>query len=141
MRFSIMRNEIKFEVSPPDRDRLERMARDRNSAQKHAWRASIILLSADGVGTAAIMRQTGKSKICVWRWQERFIAAGIDGLLRDKSWPSRIAPLKPDVVEGVVALTLADAPGGTTHWTADLMAAASGISARAVRSIWKAHGM
>jgi hypothetical protein len=27
-------------------------------------------LSADGVGTNEIMRRTGKSKTCVWRWQE-----------------------------------------------------------------------
>lgn len=69
------------------------------------------------------------------------MAAGVEGLLRDKSRPSRIAPLKQDVIERVVALTLADAPGETTHWTADLMAAASGISASAVRRIWKAHGL
>ena len=43
-----------------DRLRLERVVRDRNAAQKHVWRASIILLSAAGVGTAAIMRRTGK---------------------------------------------------------------------------------
>ncbi len=40
-----------------------------------------------------------------------------------------------------MALTLTDAPGETTHWTADMMAAASGISASAVRRIWKAHGL
>ena len=36
------------------------------------------------------MRETGKSKTCVWRWQERFAAEGFDGLLRDKTRPSRI---------------------------------------------------
>ena len=46
-----MRTGIMFEVSPPDRLRLERVAKDRNAAQKHVWRALIILLSADGVGT------------------------------------------------------------------------------------------
>jgi len=136
-----MRTGIIFEVSPSERLRLERVVRDRNAAQKHVWRASIIILSADGVGTAAIMRQTGKSKTCVWRWQERFMTEGVDGLLRDKTRPSRIAPLAPEVAERVVALTLTDAPGETTHWTADMMAAASGISASAVRRIWKAHGL
>jgi hypothetical protein len=29
--------------------------------QKHVWRARIVLITADGVGTNAIMRQTGKS--------------------------------------------------------------------------------
>ena len=40
--------------------RLEAITRDRNASQKHAWRAAIILLSADGVGTNEIMRRTGK---------------------------------------------------------------------------------
>jgi hypothetical protein len=31
------------------------------------------------------MRQVGVSKPCVWRWQERFMAEGVDGLLRDKT--------------------------------------------------------
>jgi len=74
-----MRTGITFEVSPPDRLRLERVASDRNTAQKHVWRAEIVLLSAAGFGTAAIMRQTGKSKTCVWRWQERFMHEGVGG--------------------------------------------------------------
>jgi len=66
---------------------------DRNAPQKHAWRAKVVLLSAEGLGTHAIMQQTGKSKTCVWRWQERFMQEGVAGLLRDKTRPSRIAPL------------------------------------------------
>ena len=57
------------------------------------------------------MRQTGKSKTCVWRWQERFIDEGVDGLLRDKTRPSRIRRLGPEVAERVVALTLDEPPG------------------------------
>ena len=87
------------------------------------------------------MRRTGKSKTCVWRWQERFAEQGVDGLLRDKTRPSRIPPLGPAVAERVVALTLADPPGETTHWSADMMAQAAGVSASAVRRIWKAHGL
>src|SRR6476620_11579064 len=58
-----------------------------------------------------------------------------------KTRPSRIPPLGPEVAARVVSLTLADPPVETTHWTADLMAQASGISASAVRRIWKAHGL
>ena len=52
-----------------------------------------------------------------------------------KTRPSRIPPLGPEVAARVVFLTLADPPVETTHWTADLMARASGISASAVRRI------
>jgi hypothetical protein len=46
------------------------LARDRNAPHKHVWRAEIVLLSVDGIGTNEIMRRTSKSKTCVWRWQE-----------------------------------------------------------------------
>ena len=62
------------------------MVGSRNSPQRHVWRARIVLLSADRVGTMAIQRQTGKSKPTIRRWQERFMAAGVDGLLRDATF-------------------------------------------------------
>jgi len=80
-----MRMGISITLKPTDRRRLAALARDRNAPHKHVWRAEIVLLSADGVGTNEIMRRTGKSKTCVWRWQERFMQAGCDGLLHDKS--------------------------------------------------------
>ena len=92
-----MRPGISIILSPADRRRLEALVGDRNVAQKHVWRARIVLHSADGIGTNGIMRRTGKSKTCVWRWQERFAQEGYDGLLRDKTRPSRIPPLGPEV--------------------------------------------
>jgi len=136
-----MRTGISFEVTPADRRRLGSIVRDRNAAQKHVWRAEIILLSADGVGTAEIMRQTGKSKPCVWRWQERFMREGVDGLLRDKTRPSRIPPLGENIAKRVVEMTLEAPPHEATHWTAVAMAKAAGISESSVRRIWKAHGL
>ena len=53
-----MREGISIEVSAADRDRLERIVADRNSRQKHVWRARIILSTAEGCGTAEIMRPT-----------------------------------------------------------------------------------
>ena len=90
-----MRPGISVKLKPRDRGRLEAIIGDRNAPQKHVWRAEIVLLSADGLGTVEIMRRTGKSKTCVWRWQERFAEEGTDGLLRDKTRPSRVKPLGP----------------------------------------------
>jgi transposase len=136
-----MRSGITFTVSAADRIRLEAVADDRNAAQKHVWRATIVLLSADGIGTHEIMRRTGKSKTCVWRWQERFMEEGVDGLLRDKTRPSRIRPLASGIADQVVTLTLTDPPLEATHWTAAMMAAATGISETSVRRIWRSHGL
>jgi hypothetical protein len=41
------------------------MIGNRNAAQKRVWRAEIVLLTADGLGTMEIMRRTEKSKTCV----------------------------------------------------------------------------
>ncbi len=115
--------------------------RDRNTAQKHVWRAEIVLLSVEGIGTNEILRRTGKSKTCVWRWQERFAEEGCDGLLRDKTRPPRIPPLGADVAERVVALTFTDPPVEATHWTGAMMAEQTGISVSSVQRIWRAHGL
>ena len=136
-----MRTGISLTVTPAIRRHLKAVAANRNSPQKHVWRAQIVLLFAAGVGTNEIMRQTGKSKTCVWRWQERFMAEGFDGLLHDKTRPSRVAPLGADVAERVVALTQSDPPAETTHWTAPMMAKEIGISASSVQRIWHAHGL
>ena len=136
-----MRKGITVTVDAADRARLEAAVANRNSPQKHVWRCRIVLLTADGLGTAAIMQGTGKSKSVVWRWQERFMQEGIDGLLRDKTRPPRILPLSQAVIDRVVALTSTDPPGETTHWTAAAMAKATGISVSSVQRIWRAHGL
>jgi transposase len=136
-----MRKHVVVNASAADRARLEAVAANRNSPQKHVWRATIILLTADGLGTVEIMRRTVKSKTCVWRWQERFMAAGVDGLLRDKTRPSRVPPLPAEVVERVIALTRNDPPGEATHWTGAAMAEAAGISVSSVQRIWRRYGL
>ena len=136
-----MRIGIKVEVSATDRIQLEAIVADRNAPQKHVWRARIVLLTADGCGTAEIMRQADVSKTAVWRWQERFMTDGVAGLLRDKTRPSRIPPLEADVAARVVSATQTDPPGETTHWTAAAMAERQGISVSSVQRIWRRHGL
>jgi transposase len=136
-----MRSGKSLSVSSADIRRLEALVQDRNTPQKHVWRAEIVLLTADGVGTNEIMRRTPKSKTCIWRWQERFLEEGFDGLLRDKTRPSRIKPLSAETAQRVVALTLEEPPGETTHWTGALMAKAVGLSVSSVQRIWRTHGL
>jgi transposase len=136
-----MRTGISITLKPADRRRLAALARDRNAPHKHVWRAEIVLLSADNVGTNEIMRRTGKSKTCVWRWQERFMQAGYDGLLHDKTGPSRLPPLGANITERVVTLTRTEPLAETTHWTSAMMAKVVDISASSVQRIWRAHGL
>ena len=112
-----MRKDVVVDASAAERARLETVVSNRNSPQKHVWRAQIVLLTAEGLGTVEIMRRTGKSKTCVWRWQERFMQEGVAGLFRDKTRPSRVPPLPAELVERVVALSHREPPGEATHWT------------------------
>jgi hypothetical protein len=57
-----MRAGIVVNVTRADRDRLDAIVSDRSAPQKHVWRANIILATAEGCGTAEIMRRSGKSK-------------------------------------------------------------------------------
>ncbi len=136
-----MHERTNIQLSAIDRSALEAVVANRNSAQKHAWRAKIVLMTADGHGTAEIMRATGKAKTVIWRWQERFRDEGAAGLWRDKTRPSRIPPLSPAVAERVVAMTLAGPPPAASHWTGAAMAKAAGISVSSVQRIWRAHGL
>jgi transposase len=136
-----MRKGISITVTAEDRVRLDTIIRNRNSPQKHVWRARIIVLTADGEGTTAITRAVGKGKTVVWRWQERFMHEGVAGLTRDKTRPSRIPPLPAETVDRVVALTNQAPPHEATHWSAPAMAKTVGISPSSVRRIWMGQGL
>ena len=136
-----MRTGISFTVSADDQSRLEAIIFHPSSPQKHVWRCRIVLLSADGRGTAAIMAATAKSKTCVWRWQERFMREGVDGLLREKTRPPGIARTTGGKVAELIRLTQAPPPHEATHWTIRAMGKAVGLAASTVRGIWKAHGL
>jgi hypothetical protein len=85
-----------------DRARLAAIVADRNSRQKHAQRAQVVLLTGDRLGTTEIMRRTGLSK-----------------------------PSGRKVVEVVRPILLEEAPPiDATHWTVRAMAARAGVSAR-----------
>ena len=135
------RDDICIHVSPANRARLEAIIADRNSSSKAVWRAEIVLATADGLGTNAIMKRTGKSKPCVWRWQERYVEEGIDGLLRDKTRPPGRRPLSAAVKRKVLTKTAGEMPPNATHWSVRSMATAMGISHTSVQRIWAEAGL
>ena len=113
-----MRTGISISVTPADLDRLRALVKDRNSPQKHVWRARIVLLTAE-----AARHERDHAR-------DRQVARPASGAGRSGSWPKASTgccatrpgpraspPLDPAVAERVVALTLADPPGETTHWT------------------------
>jgi hypothetical protein len=66
-------------ISVADRERLERLVRDRNTPQKVVWRARIVLLASDGLtaeGIAAAVDGTIRISVCE-RAIERYAAMAL----------------------------------------------------------------
>src|SRR3954451_21191074 len=128
-------------ISAADRARLAAIVADRNRPQKHVTRARIILHSAERIDVAEVARRALSTRPSVWRWQQRFAEAGVDGLLRDKTRKPGKRRTADAVVQRVVALTCGEPPGEATHWTGRAMAEATGLSLRTVQRIWDAHDL
>ena len=126
-------------VSAVERERLEAIVADRNQRQKYVERARIVLASADRGPAQRIAQGIGLSRPTVWRWQQRFAEAGVEGLLRDKTRKPGKAPIAADKAAQLVALTCTEPPHQATHWTGRAMAKAMGLSVGSVQRIWRAH--
>ncbi|ADP69993.1 Integrase catalytic region [Rhodomicrobium vannielii ATCC 17100] len=126
-------------LSSEDRSRLAAVIGDRNSPQKHAQRAKIVLHSAERRSVFDVARSSGVSRPAVWRWQRRYAEKGVDGLLRDQTRKPGKPPLSAKSVAKVLALPCSEPPGNATHWTGRAVAKAAGVSLRTVQRIWGAH--
>src|SRR6516164_861801 len=136
-----MRKIERISISEADRERLQRLVRDRNTPQKVVWRARIVLLGADGLQAIAIATAVGKSVLTVRRWRGRYAAKGVEGLLKDATRPPRRKPLTAEKIKQVVHMTLHAKPADATHWSLSNMAAAAGLSRSSIQRIWSTHGL
>ncbi|ARU00889.1 helix-turn-helix domain-containing protein [Yoonia vestfoldensis] len=129
------RSDICLYLGPADRAELHALLSNRNTPRKLAWRAGIVLATADGQGTTEIMRRTGMSKPTVWRWQQGYLNEGLAGLKRDKTRPLRVPPLPMETRLKVIARTVQETPPNARQWSRALMAEAMGISPSSVGRI------
>lgn len=121
---------------------LEAIVGDGNTPQKIVKRVRVVLLTADGQGVMAIMRETKLSKTSVWRWQERFLEAGVEGLLKDKTKKPGKPPIADSVKHKVLETAVKRRPAHATHWSVRMLAAEiGGISHTSVQRILKEHGL
>ena len=126
-------------VSAVDRERLEAIVADRNRRQKYVERARIVLASADRGSAQRVAQSIGVSRPTVWRWQQRFAEAGVEGLLRDQTRKPGKAPIAADKAAQVVALTCTNRRirrpiGPAARWPRRWAS-----SLRSVQRIWQTH--
>jgi transposase len=137
----MIQERTEFVLCRGDRAALQRLIADGNTPQKVARRARIVLMTAEGHGVTAIMRATFASKTTVWRWQEFYAEAGVDGLIKGRSKPPGKKPIPGAIKLRVIEKTLKERPPAATHWSVRSMAKAVGISHTSVQRIWHEHGL
>ena len=122
-------------LSEHDRERLEKIKTDPHSILKHVQRAAIILYLGNGLTLTQTMRATGMSKPTVWRWWDRFLAEGVDGLLYDIPRRRGRKPVSEDKVSELIALAMSPPPEHASHWTLRVLAKKVGIAVSTVFGI------
>jgi transposase len=103
-------------------------------------RAQIILAAADGWSNSDIADDFEVSRPTVGKWRQRFLQAGLDGLV-DAPRPGAPRSISDEDVDRVIAKTLEETPRGATHWSTRSMAAATGLSQSTVARIWRAFSL
>src|ERR1700731_4722241 len=109
-------DESRFVLERKSRLQLQQLIADGNTPQKIVKRARIIVMTADGHGVMAIMREVGVSRTTVWRWQEYFAEAGVEGLVKGRSKPPGRKPISAAIKLKVVEKTVEERPVNATNW-------------------------
>ena len=122
------------DVSPADRQRLQRWLKAPTTPQRVVRRSRIVLLAADARREADIAAAIGVTRATVRLWIDRYHQLGAEGLLHDAPGRGRHASLDPAVVrQQLAAAGLLDAKGKPI--SVRRAAAALGVGASA---LWRA---
>jgi transposase len=130
---------MQLTVSEEDRATLERWVKSRAVTDKQKVRAKLVLMTADGEPSQAILEALKISAPTLNLWRRRYRDCGVAGLKQGKTRPSRVPPLPVEKVQEVLTLTLTGKPAAATHWSCRTLAQQVGISRMAVHRIWREH--
>ena len=128
-------------LSDEIRLRLEKLARGRSTPVRVAQRSRIVLLAGKGLQNKKIAMQMNIAPRMASLWRERFLALGVDGLLKDASRPGRTPSISTQTITQVIEKTTQSKPANATQWSRSTMAQEAGISESSVGRIWRSHGL
>ena len=136
-----MRTARAIELTETERLGLERIARAQRTEVRLLERCHVVLLAAEGLSDMEIGKQLAITRQKAARWRGRFAELRQAGLERDRAGRGRKKTVSPEQVAEVIRRTTQERPPGQTHWSTRTLAAAMGLGATTVRSIWQAHGL
>jgi putative transposase len=128
----------RMDLTPEERQELERIVRADSSEQRAVLRARIVLLADELRSTEEIMSLLGISKPVVVKWRSRFANDRLNGL-RDAPGRGRPRTIGPDV-RLKIATQACRLPEGITHWsTRELAKHVGGVSHVTVHRVLSAE--
>jgi transposase len=122
-----------------DQDLLQHLLRSGSTPQKIALRARILLGAAEGKSNYQLSEELNVSRPTILVWRQRYLDAGLAGVLKDAPRPGRKKMISPTKVDAIVNATLHTTPKDATQWSVRSMAKAQGVSSAMVHRIWRAH--
>ena len=122
-----------------DRDELMSWTRSTSIRAGLARRARIVLLASEGLANTRIAVEVGTTTTSVWKWRNRYAAAGLAGLT---DAPRSGRPKQVDD-ERIITATLQSPPKkyGVTHWSSRLLASHLKIGNATVARAWRKYGV
>src|SRR3989441_238000 len=128
-------------VRPDDREWLETLVAGGKTPQRVVLRARIVLGAAGGQSNNGLAKELGISRPTLLRWRQRYVEAGVVGLLKDAPRPGRRKWIRPEQVEAIVNATLHTTPRDATQWSVRSLAQAQRVSPATVHRIWQAANL
>jgi transposase len=126
-------------VSADDRALLEEFLRSGNTPQKVAFRIRIVLEASQGKSNYELAQSLATTRVTVLKWRQRYLEAGVEGLLEDAPGRGRKKSISADQEATIVKATIETKPKHATHWSTRSLASEQGVSDSTVLRIWHAH--
>jgi len=101
----------------------------------------MVLGAAEGRPNHALAKELGISRPTLLLWRQRYVDAGVAGLLKDAPRPGRKKRIRAEKVEAIVNATLHTTPADATHWSVRTLAKRQRVSPATVHRIWQAHNL
>lgn len=129
-----------IELKPEQKAVLESWVRSATTEQRLVFRARIITMANDGMGTNAIARDLETRPATVTKWRVRFAQLGMDGL-KDAPRPGQRKRYLPDDEKRVLQMLDQPRPSGYAQWHGRLLAQALSLPADFVWKVLRNHGI
>jgi len=127
-------------LKPDEREALGSWVRSSSTEQRYAFRARVVLLADEGLGTREIARRLAARPATVTKWRIRFAQKRMEGI-KDAPRPGKRRRYGPKEEQRVLAKLDEAPPSGYARWNGRLLGEALGLSADYVWAVLRTHGI